>query len=71
MGLLLENFSWYKAGKLYEDNEYLCAIMLKGWWSAMMMMRPEEHTKKGGCKWSSHHQWMTLLMGAQQGSTDG
>ena len=36
MGLLLENFSWYKAGIFYEDNEYLYAIMLKGWWSAVM-----------------------------------
>ena len=36
VGLLLENFSWYKAGKFYEDYKYLYAIMLKGWWSAVM-----------------------------------
>ena len=36
VGLLLENFSWYKAGKLYENNKYLYAIMLKGWWSSLM-----------------------------------
>ena len=34
--LLLEKFSWYKAGKVYEDNWYLYAIMFKGWWSAVM-----------------------------------
>ena len=36
VGLFLENFSWYKAGKLYENNKYLYAIMLKGRWSAVM-----------------------------------
>ena len=29
--LVRKMLSWYKAGKLYEDNEYQYVIMLKGW----------------------------------------
>ena len=31
VGLALEKLSWFKAGKMYEDSEYLCVIILKGW----------------------------------------
>ena len=62
-GLLLENFSWYKAGKFYEDNEYLYAIMLKGWWSVCcdgwlwLRSTPRKEDAKGAHTTDRWHCW--------------
>ena len=36
MDRFLAKIIWYKAGKLYEDSEYLYVIMHKGSWSTVM-----------------------------------
>ena len=66
VGLLLENFSWYKAGKLFENNElFICyyvkrlVVCCDGWRGLRSTPRKEDangaHTTDCGHCWWEHN----------------